>query len=142
MNAGKWTDRKYASNERESSHTERLVQLVNFSRPDWHEAVYEYFELGKPEDVSKILESKRRNIDGRKERAASQLVRNKAVIALAIMKSYNAKAAIPKETLAIAQEAAQKRKADGTDLDAEARRRKEARYAEVVANEARGRAGR
>lgn len=136
VNAGKWTDRKYASNERESSHTERLVQLVNFSRPDWHEAVYEYFELGKPEDVSKILESKRRNIDGRKERAASQLVRNKAVIALAIMKSYNAKAAIPKETLAIAQEAAQKRKADGTDLDAEARRRKEARYAEVVANDA------
>ena len=83
-----------------------------------------------------MLESKRRNIDGRKERAASQLVRNKAVIALAIMKSYNAKAAIPKETLAIAQEAAQKRKADGTDLDAEARRRKEARYAEVVANDA------
>ena len=133
VNSGKWTDRKYASNERESSHTERLVQLVNFSRPDWHEAVHEYFELGPPEDVKKILESKRRNIAGRNERAASQLVRNKAVIALG---SYNAKAAIPKETLATAQEAAKKRKAYGTDLEAEARRRKEARFAEVVAYDA------
>ena len=91
--------------------------------------MYEYFELGKPEDVRKILESKRRNIAGQNERAASQLVLKKAVIALAITNSYNAKAAIPKETLATPQGAVQKPKADGTDLEAEARRRKEARYA-------------
>ena len=79
VNAGNFVNRKYASNEREASASERLVHLLNFTRSDWHAAAYKCLCLGDPEDSAKLLASpsKHWRHDGpQKPRAITQRLRH------------------------------------------------------------------